>query len=61
MVVIPAVAVKQANVKIPGVFKCLFGLHGAQCIRSNAKKMERRAKKCNQRGKNKNDVDYDGL
>ena len=47
MGIIPAVAVKHANVKIPGVFKCMLGIQGSDCIRSEGKKKERYDRKYN--------------
>ena len=63
MVTIPTVNVKEAQIPFPGVYKCYFGLHGAQSIRSNAKKIERHAARNNRKRGNKTleDVDYDGL
>ena len=49
MVVIPAVAVKPAKVKITGVFKCMFGIQGSDCIRSEVKRKERYDRKHNKR------------
>ena len=47
MVVIHAVAVKPAKIKSTVVFKCMFGLHGSDCIRSEVKRKERYDRKYN--------------
>ena len=45
MAVIPEFRGKRTKIQIPGVSKCVFGLHGSQCIRSDAKIRERQAKR----------------
>ena len=53
MVTIPTVKVKEAQFPIPGVYKCMFGLDGAQSNRSQAKKIERNAQRQKHRNKGK--------
>ena len=53
MVTIPTVKMKKAQFPIPGVYKCLFGLDGAQSNRSQAKKIERNAQRQKNRNKGK--------